>query len=453
MAGLLPSADGEPVRLLDAGAGIGSLTGAVLDRQLDGTLNASSVHVTAYELDDALLPHLRETMLHYSDAREEVSFEVLAKDFLEAGVIGLKLGTLGDYTHAILNPPYKKIGNQSAHRQLLQKVGLETVNLYSGFVGLALMLMQHGGTLCAIIPRSFCNGPYYRPFRELITTKGTIRHVHLFASRNQAFSDDDVLQENVIIVIECGGLPSEVILSSSSDATFADMETWTLPYEAVIRSDDREKVIHLPRAGEAAGIIPPKFGSTLLQLGVNVSTGPVVDFRLKDHLRADPEPNAVPLLYPVHLAGRTLEWPKIGGKKPNAIALNSETQKWLYPAGNYAVVRRFSSKEEPRRVVASFIPDDAFPVDFIGIENHLNVYHAGRRGLPKHVALGLGVYLNSTVVDAHFRTFNGHTQVNATDLRMLPYPDIDTLTAMGRWAEQQNQLSQEAIDRCVGELS
>ncbi len=453
MASLLPPLVGEPMRLLDAGAGIGSLTSAVLDRQVEGSLGASSIHVTAFELDPFLVPHLTDTLQHYAKARKEVTFDIVASDFLQAGVIGFKLGNLGSFTHAILNPPYKKITSHSIHRELLKKVGLETVNLYSGFVGLSLLLMEQGGSLCAIIPRSFCNGPYYKPFRELILTKGAIRRVHLFASRTHAFSDDDVLQENVIIVIERGGSPGEVTLSTSSDATFADLETWTLPPEAVVKGGDADLVIHLPTSGEADGIIPPKFSSTLAQLGLKVSTGPVVDFRLRDHLRAQPEPDTVLLLYPTHFVSGDLQWPKAGIKKPNAIALNPETQRWLYPAGNYAVVRRFSSKEERRRVVASFIAEDSFASDFIALENHLNVFHAGRRGLPRLIALGLGVYLNSTIVDAHFRTFNSHTQVNATDLRMLPYPDADVLTAMGRWSEQQNQVTQEAIDRCVEKLS
>ena len=40
-------------------------------------------------------------------------------------------------------------------------------------------------------------------------------------------------------------------------------------------------------------------------------------------------------------------------------------------------------------------------------------------------------FLNSTLVDTYFRQFNGHTQVNATDLRSLRYPGSDELVRLG----------------------
>lgn len=77
--------------------------------------------------------------------------------------------------------------------------GIETVNLYSGFMALALDLLKEGGELVAIIPRSFCNGPYYKAFREKILKDSSIQRIHVFDSRTDAFSDDGVLQENIII--------------------------------------------------------------------------------------------------------------------------------------------------------------------------------------------------------------------------------------------------------------
>ena len=197
---------------------------------------------------------------------------------------------------------------------------------------------------------------------------------------------------------------------------------------------------------------PLTFDYSLADLGIEVSTGPVVDFRMKEHLREMPEPGTVPLLYPGHFAGQSIEWPKIGTKKPNAIMLNADTRKWLYPNGFYAVVRRFSSKEERRRIVASIVTPSAFDARYLGFENHLNVFHHAKQGLPEELARGLVVYLNSTVVDEYFRRFSGHTQVNATDLRLMKSPSRGTVISLGRWASRQGELSQEEIDSRVREL-
>lgn len=111
----------------------------------------------------------------------------------------MSLKGVAPFSHAILNPPYKKIRSESEHRLILRRLGIETVNLYAAFVALSLLLLRRGGQLVAIIPRSFCNGPYYRPFREFLLARAAIRHIHLFASRNKTFKDDDVLQENIIV--------------------------------------------------------------------------------------------------------------------------------------------------------------------------------------------------------------------------------------------------------------
>ena len=160
-----------------------------------------------------------------------------------------------------------------------------------------------------------------------------------------------------------------------------------------------------------------------------------------------PLPDDAPLLYPGHFNDKT-GWPKVGFKKPNAMARCPETMKWLYPNGHYVVVRRLSSKEEKRRVVAHYVQPENFPGrPYLGFENHLNVFHRRKQGLSPELARGLTLYLNSGFVDAFFRRFNGHTQVNATDLRALPYPSAEMLEELGRWAVGQTNLTREDTER------
>ena len=105
--------------------------------------------------------------------------------------------------------------------------------------------------------------------------------------------------------------------------------------------------------------------------------------------------------------------------------------RYMVPTGRYVLVKRFSAKEERRRVVAVVLDGRALSDSVLGVENHLNVIHADGCGLTPSLARGLALFLNSTVVDRHFRQFSGHTQVNATDLRRMRYPSRAQLDALG----------------------
>jgi tRNA1(Val) A37 N6-methylase TrmN6 len=454
MANLFASKNDLDCRLLDAGAGIGSLSSAFLERCVANELSFKKIKVTAFELDSFIHDELNESLFSYKN-RLPMVYEILGDDFIEQAVNKLQFDFGSGYTHAILNPPYKKISSNSRYRLLIRQVGIETVNLYSAFVALTLAMMEQGGQVVTIIPRSFCNGPYYRSFRDFILERAAIRRMHLFSSRSQAFKDDDVLQENIILLLERGGQQGDVMITTSTDDSYADLVTHTHPFNRIMFSEDTERFIHIPTSPELNAIeLSNAVCCSLDDLGIKVSTGPVVDFRLKEHLRKLPEPCAVPLLYPAHFSGQKIEWPKLGIKKPNAIQRNAETEKWLYPNGFYCVVRRFSSKEEKRRIVASVVQPDTFgDAKMLGLENHLNVYHENRQGLPEALARGLAIYLNTTGVDENFRRSSGHTQVNATDLKIMKYPSRKALIALGEWAKRYDEPTQNMIDQQLDKLS
>ena len=170
----------------------------------------------------------------------------------------------------------------------------------------------------------------------------------------------------------------------------------------------------------------------LAKLGLEVSTGRVVDFCAKQFLVRDPEDGTAPLIYPCHFNGCFVRWPKPGGRKPNAIRAIHPSQELLVPGAIYVLVKRFTSKEERRRLVACIYDPQRILSERVGFENHLNYFHTRGRGLPMELAKGLAAFLDSTVVDVYFRQFNGHTQVNATDLRNLRYPNRAELESLGR---------------------
>jgi adenine-specific DNA-methyltransferase len=433
MASLFEIRPSERLSLLDAGAGFGALTDAFL-RRIDSERVVERVDVTAFEIDPDLRASLR-TLLE--GAPSSVRHEIHDSDFIEYAPAWIT-DRSRRFSHAILNPPYKKIRNESMHRAALRSVGIETVNLYSAFVALCVELLEPCGQLVAILPRSFCNGTYYKSFRRMLLDLCAIRRIHLFGARDKAFSDDGVLQENVIVVLERGGSQGPVLLSTSTDDYLTDMEQNVIAFDDIVQPDDRERFIRIPTSGGGQRLGSAGFEIRLLgDIGIEVSTGPVVDFRMREHLRAEPSGDTVPLLYPGHFQRGQTIWPRPEFRKPNALALNDETWRWLYPKGFYTVVRRLTSKEERRRVVANVVDPGSFPnVELLGFENHLNVFHQRKRGLDCELAHGLAAYLNTAEVDDHFRSFNGHTQVNATDLRAMRYPPVDELRKLGREAMQ-----------------
>lgn len=432
-------------RVIDAGAGGGALTLALVRHLLAQEVRPLSFHVTAYEVDPDALRLLDSTLQICAElcTRHRIAFtsEVRAEDFIAHSAAALEQAlfapALRTYNAAIVNPPYRKLAvGASAHRQL-SAIGIEVTNLYAGFLALLARLLEPEAELVAIVPRSFCNGPYFLSFRRDFLARMALRRLHVFESRSAAFSAESVLQENIILRAERGARTHDTVEISSSSGDHGDsIRSRLLPWSDIVRPEDPQAFIRLPASDRehAAVASLATVTGTLAELGLKVSTGKVVDFRARDHLRADPEPASHPLLYPCHFEGGALVWPKLGGKKPNALAVPVDRADLLVPAATYVVVRRFSAKEERKRIVASLVDPARLPPDsaWLGIENHLNYFHASGQGLEPDLARGLLAYLNWSVVDAFFRHFNGHTQVNATDLRSLPYPPAATLRALGQ---------------------
>lgn len=437
---------GEALSFLDAGAGVGSLSAAWVEELCKRPNPPRSLRVVAYEVEGVLLDYLAETFeaCRAFCAQRDVEFvwEIRAEDFVSAGVGTLTSRLFSQpetFDCSILNPPYRKIHTESEERRLLRQMGLETSNIYAGFLAIVIRMLGAGGELVAITPRSFCNGPYFRPFRSLLLSESTLRRLHVFETRDRAFRDDDVLQENVILHVRRGvnaSRSARVTISSSEGVEEESaLALRDVPYDRAVQgAHDKDVFIHIvpDASGDHIAERVAKLKCTLADLGLTVSTGRVVDFRAKEFLRADAGSETVPLIYAVHFESGFVAWPK-RTKKPNALIACEGSRDLLVPSGTYVLAKRFTTKEERRRVVAVVHDPERLPqATHLGFENHVNYFHRDGRGLPADLARGLAVFLNSTLVDTYFRQFNGHTQVNATDLRSLRYPTTIELERLGQ---------------------
>lgn len=434
-------AEADEITLLDAGAGVGSLTAAFVNEVCDRERRPKCLQVTAYELDPTLSEYLGTTLDQCRRSCEAVGIkfgsQMIERDFVDDAARQLRqemFAPIRRYKCAILNPPYRKINSDSDMRLRLREIGIETSNLYTAFLSIVVMLLAPDGELVAITPRSFCNGPYFKPFRKLLLDSLAIRRIHVFESRQAAFKEDDVLQENVILYgIKGGPTDSKVRITASTGPEDDLFSVREIEYAQLVRSGDPEHFIHVV-PDELGASVAEKMGRlywTLREHDLEVSTGRVVDFRATPLLREFPGADTVPLVYPRNFQNGLVEWPKPGGKKAQAMALLPGAEELLVPKGIYVLVKRFSAKEENRRVVAAVYDPARIDAEWIGFENHLNYFHRKGGGLPPTLARGLAAFLNSTLVDMYFRQFSGHTQVNATDLRSLKYPTRSQLEALG----------------------
>lgn len=424
------------LRVLDPGAGIGSLGAALVDRVLAHAPNVA-VEVTAVEIDPRVAPQLRATMAdcEASAARvgRQVSTNVIVCDFIESSVGLLAQQALqGPFDIVLMNPPYAKLGTDSPHRHALAAYGVDCPNLYAAFVTLGVGALAAGGQMVAITPRSFANGPYFERFRKHLLGSITIDRVHTFESRSTVFSDTGVLQENIVLAGTRQGEQGPVVLSKSVGHTDDATES-VVPYEAIVLPDDPHGFLRVAtdETDGVVGELMAQMPATLADLGLGVSTGRVVDFRVRESLRDAPVEGCAPLIYPGNLKGGMVVWPR-DIRKAQAFVAESEAQrKALMPPGCYVLVKRFSAKEERRRIVAAVWDPRTMGHVSVAFENHLNVFHQDGEGVDRSLALGLSLWLNSTLVDQFFRTFSGHTQVNATDLRSLRFPTHDELVRLG----------------------
>ncbi len=454
LANMFENLDGN-LTVLDAGAGVGSLTSALVERSLL-EFQPEIINSYTWEIEDLLIGPLKSSLSLCNDACAESNTrwhsEIYHTDFIQSAIDILKLREKGlptpTFNKAILNPPYLKIAAKSKERELLRSVGVETGNLYSCFITLALMLLEDGGELVAITPRSFCNGPYFNDYRRVLLEGNNLSKIHIFESRKSAFKTDKVLQENVIFRIVKNRAQGNVEIVSSTCENDPTPLIRVVEFDEVVNPANPDKFIHIVTSEEQATIANKISGlpCSLSDLGVEVSTGKVVDFRNKPHLRHDPDQTTVPLIFPMHFRNGKIQYPVQSNKKPNAIHLNEETVKMMVPNGTYLLTKRLTSKEETRRVVAGLYTPELTSTDVVGFENKTNYFHANGSSLDINLAKGLWVYLNSTIVDQYFRQFNGHTQVNATDLRVLRYPSKSKLIEIGR---QVDCYDQELFDNLV----
>ncbi|MDP1977624.1 Eco57I restriction-modification methylase domain-containing protein [Undibacterium sp.] len=451
---LVAEVDQPVVRVLEPAAGAGILAAAVIQELLKKEFPPARIELLMFELDERLISGLEElaNLLQIACEKQEIvlDWKVLQEDFLlsELAVTGVATESL----LIIANPPYFKL-NKSDPRAVTHSYAVYgQPNIYGLFMAACARLAAGNGKFCFITPRSWMSGSYFEAVRRSIFACLNIDALHCFESRKDHFSEEAILQEAVITwATGIAQIDPRLTVTVTRSVGVTDMNNaalQTLPLTKLFE-DNVTKVMTLPLSNEDSPF--DLWTGTLETYGLKVSTGPVVPFRSLDYIRSVPEDGTVPLLWMQHVSTSGVRWPI--QKKREYILANAGSAWMLVRNAPMVLMRRFSPNENARRINVTAYAGD-LPGDVIGLENHLNYIYQLKGGMTVDEARGLSAFLGSSMVDRHFRSTSGSTQVNATDLRKIKLPPLAQLCAIGRMLTPDSSLEQMdiAVEQVLREI-
>ncbi len=409
----------KKLKVLDCGAGHGILALALLYKLI--SKGYKIIELTLYEIDDKAVKYLNDNLKLFKERHNsiEFSYTIIQKNFI--------LDNCSDkFDYIISNPPYFKLNKSDLEAKKMEHVVHGQPNIYMLFMTKSSELLHNDGEMVFITPRSFTSGTYFKKFREHLLDNLSLAHIHIFNSRKEHFKNESILQETIITKFIKA--PSEnITITSSEDSQFSLINSLKVTKEMIIKRG--RNVIGIPSSQEDIEVLK-LFGAsqqTFRDMGYRISTGKVVTFRSRAYISIDKQnlfssnKKSVPLLWMQNFKKEKLVFP-LDSKKEQYIQDLDETKSLLIKNENYIIVKRFSSKEQHRRINIGYIFKDKLPYDYLGLENHLNYIYREERQLEKNEMKLFGSFLTSKKVDQYFRIFNGNTQVNATDILNLPIP-------------------------------
>ena len=446
MAGLFSVPKKEHLDILDPGTGSAILTAALMER-LQQESSVKSVSLICYETEPAILGLLKDNLEYIkSVVRFDLDYTIITDNYITSQQLPL---AFADFV--IGNPPYLKVNRLAEEAQAMSHVVYGAPNLYFLFASRSIENLRDKGELVYIIPRSWTSGAYFKAFRNFLFKKTTIEHIHLFISRDKVFEQEAVLQETMIIKLkkEIGTANEIVISSTETNNDFNNIQEITVPKKLVIGNDDNQYV-YLVTNKEEVNVLKrlSVFHNTLPSLDMKMKTGLTVDFREREHLMDEPANDNVPMFFAQHLKDGRITFPI--GKHGEYI--DTRKSGLLQDNINYLFVKRFTSKEESRRLQSSIYLQDDFPTyKQISTQNKLNFITRNKKSLTKQMVYGLYCLFNSTLYDKYYRILNGSTQVNSTEVNTMPMPTLDGIVYLGQRLMVSNDLTEKTCDRILEE--
>ena len=459
MASLFMVPGDKTISVLDPGAGTGILSAALVERLLHANEDIC-IDLTCYETDEHVLPVLKENLRHMKIVcGNRLNIVLLEKDYLLSQADSFNNSVLADksiktWDVVIANPPYLKIEKSHPAAQAMSKIVYGSPNLYFLFMAMALFNLKDQCEMVFIVPRSWTSGAYFRVFREYLLHYGKIEYIHLFASRDKVFKDEQVLQETMIVKIrKSAAITGQVtVASSESSHDFRNIEVLHQDYDNIVVGKD--KYVFLPINKDEVSVIRTinRYDKTMPDYGFRMKTGIVVDFRQKYALRKTRAEGTIPLFYSQHIQnGRVNHNPS--GKEYDWMV--TDYAGLIQANKDYVLFKRFTAKEERRRLQCGIYDADDFKdYDYIGTHNKTNfIERIDKEPFSKAEIYGIYALFNSTIYDRYYRIVNGSTQVNSTEVNNIPVPPLEVISEIGRTLMEKGDLGTAMCDDIVMEIA
>lgn len=458
MASLFNVGNRKEVSVLDPGSGSGILVAALVDR-LQQVQSIKTINITCFENNSCILPLLYQNMNYLQDqSKIKIYFKIIDDNYIlsqknEYNSQTRKQPFVGPkYDWVIGNPPYVKITKDAPEALAMPNVCYGAPNLYFLFASMSLFNLKNSGEMVYIIPRSWTSGAYFKKFREYALSLARITHIHLFVSRDKVFDNEQVLQETIIIkfIKTSEWQENLTITSSASNQDFENSLSLIVPYATAISGSNL--YVYLVTTENEVLVLRTlnQFHYTLEDIGLKMKTGLTVDFRNRELLRDAPGDHIVPLFYSQHIQDGHVVFP-IGKEFEYMIDAQAGM---IQKNKNYLFVKRFTAKEEKRRLQCGVYLSSSLPnYQFISTQNKINFIDTiDKSCMCEDLVFGLYVIFNSSIYDRYYRILNGSTQVNSTEVNTMPVPSKETLICLGRKLKRRQCLSVAICDALLEEL-
>ena len=458
MAGLFSIPPKRTIKIQDPGAGTGILSAALIEAIEQRSDHVKEIELICYETNQDVLPLLKANLAFIQrTSKLKLRIKIIEDNYI--------LSQHDDFAHTFFsspnpekydliigNPPYFKLCKDAPEALAMQAVCYGAPNIYFLFAAMSLFNLQDNGEMVYIIPRSWTSGAYFSRFRSYLLEHGRLSDIHIFSKRDKVFDKEAVLQETMIIRLQKTlKTPDRVRITASSDSSsFDDITILSAPYDIVVSG--RERYVYLVTSQDEVDVLRKinAFEKSLPSIGLKMKTGLTVDFRNRELLRNASGDHIVPLFYSQHIRDGRVVFP-IG--KENEY-MSDELPGMVQLNRNYLFVKRFTSKEERRRLqCAIYLAEQHMEYEKISTQNKINFIDTiDNTEMSEELVYGLYTVLNSTLYDMYYRILNGSTQVNSTEMNTIPIPNRLELEMLGRKMMNYSDYSTECCDKVLEEV-